>query len=70
MNKDIPMGVSQWREHGKKYGYWEFFGSQLKSALKKKLVERWRCVDMGTNNEDYVIVRKSDIDKLMEDYEK
>ena len=23
--KDIPMGVSQWRNHGKKWGYWEFF---------------------------------------------
>lgn len=22
---DYPMGVSQWKEHGKKYGYWEFF---------------------------------------------
>jgi hypothetical protein len=20
-----PMGVSQWMEHGKKYGYWDFF---------------------------------------------
>jgi ribosomal protein S27AE len=22
---DRPMGVSEWREHGKKYRYWEFF---------------------------------------------
>ena len=22
---DIPMGVSQWKEHGKKYGYWDFW---------------------------------------------
>jgi hypothetical protein len=21
----VPMGVSQWREYGKKYGYWEYF---------------------------------------------
>ncbi len=22
---EVPMGVSQWREHGKKFGYWEYF---------------------------------------------
>ena len=25
MEEEIPMGVSQWREHGKKFGYWKFF---------------------------------------------
>ncbi len=24
-----PMGVSQWREYGKKYGYWGFFEKQI-----------------------------------------
>jgi hypothetical protein len=23
----LPMGVSQWREYGKKYGYWDYFKS-------------------------------------------
>jgi hypothetical protein len=23
--KELPMGVSQWREHGIKYGYWDYF---------------------------------------------
>ena len=23
--KDTPMGVSQWKEHGRKYGYWDYF---------------------------------------------
>jgi len=23
--RESPMGVSQWRKHGKKHGYWEYF---------------------------------------------
>jgi len=35
-----PMGVSQWRELGKKYGYWEYFEKALiKSAEQKVLME-------------------------------
>lgn len=26
--KKDPMGVSQWKEYGKKWGYWEFFKKQ------------------------------------------
>ena len=25
MNQDLPMGISQWREHGRRYGYWDYF---------------------------------------------
>lgn len=25
INKENPMGVSQWKNHGKKYGYWDHF---------------------------------------------
>lgn len=25
MNKEKPMGISQWKEHGIKYGYWDYF---------------------------------------------
>lgn len=25
-----PQGVSQWAEHGKKYGYWQYFESQTR----------------------------------------
>lgn len=28
---DIPMGVSQWRNHGMKWGYWDFFLKDLGS---------------------------------------
>lgn len=24
-----PMGVSQWKEYGKKYGYWEYFDNKV-----------------------------------------
>lgn len=27
---DIPMGVSQWKNHGKKFHYWEFFEKEAK----------------------------------------
>ena len=49
MNK--PMGVSQWREYGKKYGYWNFFVERFRKigeeeAYNKGFVagvrkERW-----------------------------
>ena len=24
-DQGVPMGASQWKEHGKKYGYWDYF---------------------------------------------
>lgn len=35
--KEIPMGVSQWREHGKKYGYWDYFMEQQKKEMIEKI---------------------------------
>lgn len=36
---EIPMGVSKWQEHGKKFGYWEFFKKEiLGEATTKGLV--------------------------------
>lgn len=29
-----PMGVSQWKEHGKKYGYWAFFEKEIADKYK------------------------------------
>ena len=26
---DAPMGVSQWKAHGEKYGYWDYFEKQI-----------------------------------------
>ena len=33
-SKSAPMGVSQWKEYGKKYGYWKYFKDECK---KEKL---------------------------------
>jgi hypothetical protein len=32
-----PMGVSEWMEHGKKYGYWNFFVGCKTEELKDKI---------------------------------
>lgn len=45
-NRELPMGVSQWKEHGKKYGYWKFF--------KKKIA--WGC--KTCNKIDWVDVKE------------
>ena len=29
------MGVSQWRNHGKKYGYWEYFEKKVVEMVEK-----------------------------------
>ena len=34
--KDSPMGVSQWKNHGIKYGYDKFFGIDLEKLEEKK----------------------------------
>jgi hypothetical protein len=35
---DVPMGISAWKEHGKKYGYWEFFKEQANWELRESLI--------------------------------
>jgi hypothetical protein len=29
--KDIPRGVSKWKNYGKKWGYWEYFEKQIRA---------------------------------------
>ena len=41
IEENIPMGVSQWMTHGKKFGYWKYFLDKeiieyLKSHLSQK----------------------------------
>ena len=36
--KNEIKGVSQWREEGKKYKYWEFFEDQIKEKIYKDLI--------------------------------
>ena len=37
---EIPMGVSQWVSHGKKYGYWEYFKRETIESVEKG-VDSW-----------------------------
>ena len=37
--KNIPMGVSQWKNHGKKWYYWEFWAEQERTQLLKQFEE-------------------------------
>ena len=37
--KNIPMGVSQWRNHGKKWYYWEFWAEQERTQLLEEFEE-------------------------------
>lgn len=30
----VPIGVSEWKEYGKKYGYWNFFEDKYKKVLR------------------------------------
>lgn len=32
-----PMGVSEWRAHGEKYGYWEFFEKEAQRREKERI---------------------------------
>ena len=38
--KQIGMGVSQWKEHGKTHGYWDYFVEAERTRLKKEVLER------------------------------
>ena len=33
---ETPMGVSAWREHGKRFGYWDFFIEDLLARLPEE----------------------------------
>lgn len=35
--KEIPMGVSQWAEYGKKYGYWDYFEKEINREVVEEL---------------------------------
>ena len=37
--EECPMGVSQWREHGKKYGYWDYFEDLAKKDEGLRIIK-------------------------------
>ena len=46
-----PMGVSQWKEHGKKYRYWDFWKERIVQEEKEKTIEE--CADAIPLPEDW-----------------
>lgn len=39
-----PMGVSQWAEHGRKYGYWKYFEERRKNSESQNTKGvSWKC---------------------------
>lgn len=35
--RNLPIGVSQWKEYGKKYGYWEYFLGNIRQDIIDKI---------------------------------
>ncbi len=46
----IPTGVSQWREYGKKYGYWDYFKEQELSNIVKEMIGKEKDTKDKANN--------------------
>ncbi len=44
--REKPMGVSQWKEHGIKNGYWDYFKEQIIAAERKEQRERLEKYDI------------------------
>lgn len=46
----VPMGVSEWMNHGKRFGYWDFFDKEAKKKMQDVLttIEKIAMI----NNED------------------
>ena len=51
-DKSIPMGVSQWRNHGKEYGYDEYFLEEYKKKLLKGVNKLTAIVQIIDYNRD------------------
>ena len=45
--KQIGMGVSQWKEHGKTHGYWDYFVEVERTRLKKELRDKAKNSSIG-----------------------
>ena len=44
----LPMGVSQWKNHGKKYGYWDYFREGLDKGIRLEI--KAKCSKCGHDN--------------------
>jgi hypothetical protein len=71
VDPQTPMGISQWREHGKKHGYWEFFEKEAVKvasdeawkwfSLYIKIRHGWKCITCGMGKKTPPIPRKTKI---------
>lgn len=52
-NTVFPVGVSEWREYGKRHGYWNYFISQVRQDLKNEITEGAR-LDENISGEEMV----------------
>jgi hypothetical protein len=41
------MGVSQWRTHGKEFGYWQFFQKDVLESYRAELREKMSKIDVS-----------------------
>ena len=60
---ETPMGVSAWREHGKRFGYWDFFVKDLLARLPEMIDvdgehSKIKCNDSNAWNKCLAEVRK------------
>ena len=51
--KNIPSGISVWKEMGKKWGYWEFFTKELKEELLESLPKEKKGNPEFETNQDF-----------------
>lgn len=55
--KETPMGVSQWREYGKKYGYWDYFLREQKELILSRVMSEYEKHNYMKPDEFNAIVR-------------
>ena len=44
----MPVGVTQWKKHGKKYGYWKYFEDKARSEERERIA-KLRFISVQSN---------------------
>lgn len=50
------VGVSKWKEYGKKMGFWDYFEKQIRDKIKSdllKIADKWEIEDLRVYVEFY-----------------
>lgn len=55
--EETPMGASQWREYGKKYGYWDYFLKEQKEIILSRVMSEYEKHNYMNPDEFNAIVR-------------